>query len=273
MAGDARLPAGCPTGAFGSVPSAARRFSVLVGSIVERSQVPLSKWLMALHMMSASKNGVAAFEFHRALGVTNNTPWFMPHRICEAMKRGTLAEPMTGTIVADETWIGGKASNRHQPRTSTTPVPVVAGEAHTKRTDKTSVLSLVNTTTGEVRSRVVPDVSGPTLRKAIADQVHMGQSHTYKRTGGGAICQVGAEFATHQSVNHDAGEYVRDDVTTNQAEGYFSQLKRSIDGTPPRQPRAPAAILWPSSTSGSPPVRSPISHAWSGSSRRLADGG
>ena len=74
-----------------------QKFSVLVGSILERSQVPLSKWLMALYMMSASKNGVAAFELHRTLGLTNKTAWFMLHRIREGMKRGSLAEPMTGT--------------------------------------------------------------------------------------------------------------------------------------------------------------------------------
>lgn len=90
-----------------------KQFSVLVGTIFERSQVPLSKWLMALYMMASSKNGVAAFELHRTLGVTNKTAWFMLHRIREAMKRGELAETMTGTIVADETWIGGKPSNRH----------------------------------------------------------------------------------------------------------------------------------------------------------------
>src|SRR5262245_41788024 len=67
-------------------------FSVLVGTIFERSHVPLSKWLMALFMMSASKNGVAAFEIHRTLGVTNKTAWFLMHRIREAMKRGELAE-------------------------------------------------------------------------------------------------------------------------------------------------------------------------------------
>lgn len=73
-----------------------KKFSVLVGTIFERSHVPLSKWLMALFLMSASKNGVAAYELHRTLGVTNETAWFMMHRLREAMKRGELAETMTG---------------------------------------------------------------------------------------------------------------------------------------------------------------------------------
>ncbi len=205
-----------------------KQFSVLVGTIFERSQVPLSKWLMALYMMASSKNGVAAFELHRTLGVTNKTAWFMLHRIREAMKRGELSETMTGTIVADETWIGGKPSNRHASASST-PVRVdkVTGNMNT---DKTPVLSLINTTTGEARSAVVPNVTGAVLRKVIAQQVDMAAS-TLHTDSGAWYPQIGQEFAAHESVNHNAGEYVRGTVTTNHAEGYFSQLKRSLDGT------------------------------------------
>ena len=182
---------------------------------------------MALYMMSANKNGVAAFELHRTLGVTNKTAWFMLHRIREAMKRGTLAEPMTGTIVADETWIGGKPSNRHASARNT-PVALRAGE--NVRTDKTPVLSLINTATGEARSAVVPNVTGAVLAKVIASQVSMSASSLYTDSGAwyGQLVQ---EFASHQTVDHSAGEYVRGSVTTNHAEGFFSQVKRSIDGT------------------------------------------
>lgn len=96
-------------------------------------------------------------------------------------------------------------------------------------TDKTPVLSLINTTTGEARSAVVPNVTGAVLRKVIAEQVdgRVDPSHRLR-------CLVPAGrpgVRLHESVNHNAGEYVRGSVTTNQAEGYFSQLKRSIDGT------------------------------------------
>ena len=84
-----------------------RKFSVLVGSIFEDSKVPVSKWLMAFYLLTASKNGVAAYELHRTLGVTNKTAWFMFHRIREAMKAGPLADMLRGTIVADEAFIGG----------------------------------------------------------------------------------------------------------------------------------------------------------------------
>lgn len=132
---------------------------------MERSHVPLSKWLTAMYMLAASKNGVAAYEAHRTLGVTRETAWFLLHRIREAMKRGEVTGTMSGTIVADETWIGGEPKNRHA---SATPKPVrVTGPHKNAETDKTPVLSLIDKATGEVRSRVVPDVTGATLRKAI----------------------------------------------------------------------------------------------------------
>jgi transposase-like protein len=196
-------------------------FSVLVGTIFERSQVPLSKWLLAIYLMGASKNGVAANELRRTLGVTQPTAWFMLHRLREAMRMATF-ETMRGTIVADETWIGGDPKNRHNRPEKWT--------ERWKGTDKTSVLALIDAKTGEVRSRIVADVTGHTLRKVIAEQVDMAGSVLYTDAAK-HYHRIGEEFLGHQSVNHEAGEYVRGAVTTNRAEGYFSQLKRSIDGT------------------------------------------
>lgn len=193
-------------------------FSVLVGTIFERSQVPLSKWLLATYMMSASKNGVAANELRRTLGVTQPTAWFMLHRLREAMNVGTPERLMSGTVVADETWIGGNVRNRH------------ASDPRGHTDDKTPVLSLVSKQTGEVRSQVVTDVSGHTLRKAMANVADL--PHTVLHTDGAKAYEfIEYEFAGHEAVNHVQGEYVRDDVSTNQAENFFSQLKRSLDGT------------------------------------------
>lgn len=201
-----------------------RQFSVLVGTIFERSQVPLSKWLLATYLMGASKNGVAANELRRTLGVTQPTAWFMLHRLRESMRHAPL-DVMKGTIVADETWIGGDPHNRHG---RDKPERILPGE--NLHTDKQPVLSLINADTGEVRSRVVPDITGATLRKVISENVDMAGSvlHTDE---GGWYRQLGREFIEHNAVNHSAGEYVRGNVSTNRAEGYFSQLKRSIDGT------------------------------------------
>lgn len=198
-----------------------KQFSVLTGTIFHGTKIPLRTWLFVVFEMCASKNGVAAREIERKYDVTAKSAWFMVHRIREAMKRDPLAGLLSGVVVADETWIGGKPKNRHASKRQSGKQGV---------TDKQPVLSLVNTTTGEVRSHVVRNVTahtlGPILRAEVdtANAVlHTDSSPSYK--------SVGTEFTDHQSVNHYEGEYVRGEVSTNAAEGYFSQLKRSIDGT------------------------------------------
>ncbi len=200
---------------------------MLTGTVFHGTKIPVRKWVFVLFEMVSNKNGVAAREIERRYDLTPKAAWFMLHRIREAMKVGPLAAALSGTIVADETWIGGDPKNRHASK-ATEPIPYKPhGNA---KTDKVSVLSLVEKGTGEVRSRIVPDVTGATLRKVIAEQVNMADSHLHT-DGWRGYLPVGAEFVSHESVNHDAGEYVRGDVTTNMAEGFFSQLKRSIDGT------------------------------------------
>ncbi len=81
-----------------------------------------------------------------------------------------------------------------------------------------------------MRSRVIPDVSGATLRKVMAEQIDFSTSHLHT-DGWKAYKGIGKQFQSHQWVDHKNGEYVRVDVSTNRVEGYFSQLKRSIDGT------------------------------------------
>ena len=91
-------------------------------------------------------------------------------------------------------------------------------------------MSLVDATTGEVRSQVVADVSGKTLRKIIRENVEMAESVLHTDSAP-AYVRIGREMAGHESVNHFVGEYVRQGISTNKAENYFAQLKRSIDGT------------------------------------------
>jgi transposase-like protein len=140
-----------------------------------------------------------------------------------------VARYRSSTILADETWFGGDPKRRHQRPEE--PVRIKPGNKRPYvQTDKTPILSLINRTTGEVRSRVVPDVTGATLRKAIAEQVDMGGSVLHTDSLNSYIT-LGREFLRHEAVNHTDGAYVRGDVTTNHVESYFSQLKRSLDGT------------------------------------------
>jgi transposase-like protein len=91
----------------------AKQFSVLIGTIFESSKVPVSKWLLAMWLMGAGKNGVSALELQRHLGIAYQSAWFMAHRLREAMTREPLSGLLSGTIVADETWVGGAPRNRH----------------------------------------------------------------------------------------------------------------------------------------------------------------
>jgi transposase-like protein len=94
-----------------------KQFSVLSGTILHGTKVSLRTWLMVMVQISSTKNGVSAREVERMHGVTSETAWFMLHRLRESMKRGPLASLLAGTVVADETFIGGKPKNRHQSRT------------------------------------------------------------------------------------------------------------------------------------------------------------
>jgi transposase-like protein len=142
-----------------------KQFSVLTGTIFHGTKVSLSTWLTVMVQMCSAKNGISAREVERMHDVTPETAWYMLHRLREATKREPLVGMLTGTITADETFIGGKPKNRHQQGKGPQPWGGAPGHA------KTAVLSLVNRETGEVRSQVIPDVTGATLRKAIAEQV------------------------------------------------------------------------------------------------------
>src|SRR5690606_18205334 len=146
----------------------------------------------------------------------------MLHRIRAAMDHQGIPVLWTGTVAADETWIGGKPSNRHGHR---------AGRGGQGRTDKTPVVALLNEQTGEVRSRVVPNVTGATLSRVLAQNVN--PTETTLVTDESAVYAPWASNALgHRTVNHKAKQYVDPEgFTTNAVEGFFSQVKRSIDGT------------------------------------------
>ncbi len=217
-----------------------KQFSVLTNTIFHGTKVSLADWLTVMVLMASAKNGISAREVERLIGVTPETAWFMLHRLRESMKREPLVGMLRGHVTADETFIGGKAGNKHKnvrrAVDTSEPTPLKPGErVRTRPTDnKVAVLSLVDQATGEVRSQVVPDVTGATLRKVISEQVDMANSslHTDEAP---AYRTFQPEMGEHLTTNHRADEFVRyaDGVmiTTNHAEGFFSQLKRSLDGT------------------------------------------
>jgi len=200
-----------------------RQFSVLTGTIFHGTRVNLRTWIFVLFEMTSSKNGVAAREIERKYGLAPKTAWLMTQKIREAMANKS-GQKMVGTIVADEAFIGGEPKNRHADKQFDQ-----TGRVNQK-SNKTPILCLINADTGESHTRVVTDVSGDTLREAMAEQVDKERSDLMTDEAK-AYKRYAWEWQSHQSVNHSAGEYVRDRVSTNKAENFFSQLKRSVSGT------------------------------------------
>ena len=196
--------------------SCGKKFTVTVGTVMERSHIPLAKWALAFRLMASSKKGMSAHQLGRSLGITYKSAWFMAHRIREAMgiaKPGPLGGE-NKVVEADETYVGGKAKNR----------------AYAKKPPvKQAVVSLVERG-GEVRSRHVPNVTATTLRPILVTLAS--RKSTLITDESNVYPAVGAEFANHESVNHSANEYVRlgGFVHTNTAENFFSIFKRGIYG-------------------------------------------
>ena len=191
-----------------------KQFTVTVGTLFERSKVPLNKWMLAYHLMCASKKGISAHQLHRMLGVTYKTAWFMAHRIRESMRDldpGTVGGS-NKVVEADETYIGGKAKNR----------------AFRKPPSKEAVFSLVERN-NQVRSFHVANVNSKTLRPIM---VKHADRKSYLMTDEASVyVNVGREYQGHGTVNHSANEYVRGGFWhTNTVENYFSILKRGITG-------------------------------------------
>lgn len=198
-----------------------KQFTVMVGTVFERSHIPLNKWLMAAFLICSSKKGMSAHQLHRMLGITYKSAWFMEHRLREAMaplKAGPLGGE--GKIVeADTTYIGGKEKNKHLGKRDPKKIGGVG---------KQIVHSLVERG-GEVRSNHIANISGKTLRPVVLKQVRR-ESAFMTDTAGGYIA-LGRQFTRHEMVNHEILEYVRGDAHSNTVESFFALLKRGVVGT------------------------------------------
>lgn len=194
-------------------------FTVTVGTVFERSKIPLTKWWMAAQMFNSGKNGVSAHEIHRQLGITYKTAWFMMHRLREAM-RDLNPAPMGGegqSIQADETYFGNTRRAKSYRK----------GHKH-----KASVVALVEPQ-GRARAFHVKTATAEKVREILvtnahrSSELHTDESKLYPK--------VGKEFAAHKTVEHGVnrhGFYVgKDGQTTNAVENFFGNFKRSMKGT------------------------------------------
>ena len=204
-----------------------KQFTVTVGTVFERSHIPLAHWVYAITSMCASKKGISALQLSRELGITYKSAWFMCHRVRYMMNRDPMRTMLKGVVEADETYVGGKARNRNREAKP-------SNKRGRGAPNKTPVAAVVERG-GEVRARVVTDVTAESLGAVLRDNVDtsailMTDDHRPYRS-------IGREFARHRIVRHSHGEYVRKDrageptITTNTIEGFFSILKRGVMGT------------------------------------------
>ncbi len=203
-------------------------FSVTVGTVMERSKIPLHKWMMGFYLMCASKKGISAHQLHRALGITYQSAWFMCHRIREAMRDGGLAGPLGGSgkvVEADETYFGPIAKDKIRTKT-TSGRPYTKG-GRTGPSNKRAIVALVERG-GNLRSFHVAVADKSSVQAIVAENVAR-ESHLFTDE---SKLYHGADhhFASHETVKHSAKEYVRGAVHTNTIEGAFSIFKRGMKG-------------------------------------------
>jgi transposase-like protein len=190
-------------------------FSITIGTVMERSHVPLSKWVLASQLMASSKKGFSALQLQRMIGTNYETAWFLFHRLREAANDLTPG-PLGGqskVIEVDESYLGGRAKNK----------------AYGPPPKKMAVFSLVERE-GKVRSRHVADVTAKTLRNAIVTQA---DRKSFLMTDEAPVyTKTGKEFADHRTVNHSADEYVKHGgfTHTNTIESFFAIMKRGVYG-------------------------------------------
>jgi len=190
--------------------SCRKQFTVRVSTIFEDSHIPLYQWLSAIQFLCASKKGMSAHQLHRMLNITYKSAWFMAHRIRYAMTQPPVIDKLQGIVEADETYIGGK----HH------------GKRGRGSENKTPVFALVERD-GRVRAFKTERVTSTNLKAKIRENVD--KKAVIMTDEFLAYKNLDREFV-HYTVNHGAGEYVNGDVHTNTAEGFFSILKRGING-------------------------------------------
>ena len=215
-------------------------FTVMTGTVMERSHAKLTQWAAAFHLGASSKKGFSAHQLHRELGCQYNTAWFLHHRVMEAMRRGGLDLPPMGgegkVVEADETYFGNIPESKLPKRTTSGRAWVGGyGPGH-----KRAIIALVERG-GEVRSFHVPAAHLDEVVKIVGDNIaresrlHTDESKLYHK--------IGKEFVAHETVNHSAKEYARRStvvsfpdgkpdpiITTNTVESYFAIFKRGMRG-------------------------------------------
>jgi len=193
-------------------------FTLKTGTIFGESKIPLRKWFIAIYLLTTSPKGISSIQLAKQVGVTQKTAWSMDHRIRKAMKGGK--DLLSGTIEADETYVGGKETNKHKSKR-------VKGTQGRNTKTKTAIMGMVERG-GKVVADVVPNVRcktlDPKIREYVAEgsRVYTDELMSYAKLG---------DLYPHEMVKHSQEEYVRGNVHTNSIESFWALFKRGYRGT------------------------------------------
>lgn len=196
------------------------KFTGRTGTVMERSKIPVHKWLLAIHLMSSSKKGMSAHQLHRMIGITYKSAWFLCHRIREAMKLDAKPAPMGGEggqVQADETYYGNTSKRSKSYRKGL------------KR--KEAILGIVDPKTGEARAVHMELGAGTTVVREIIVK-NASRKSILVSDESKLYTKLGKEFSSHETLLHWGHEYVnKNGFTTNNVENFFGTFKRGMRGT------------------------------------------
>ncbi len=200
------------------------RIHPLKGTIFEGSSTSLQLWFYAMYLITSTRCGVSAKQLERELGVTYKTAWRMFNKIRNQLMDESDAEPLSGEVEMDETFVGGKPRESYRRE-----VARKGWNMQTAYWDRKAVVFAAVERGGRIRASVVPDSRGPTLHAKIneyvlpATMVYTDDFHAYK--------QLGKKGYQHKRINHSARIYVQGDVHTQTIEGFFGLFKNGVRGS------------------------------------------
>lgn len=196
-----------------------KRFSIKVGTIFEDSKIALRKWFVAIYLITSHKKGIASTQLAKDIKVTQKTAWFMLQRLRHASQTRSFNQPLSGCVEIDETYVGGKESNKHKNKKK-------KGTQGRSTKTKTAVIGMVERG-GKLQAKSVNKVDSRSIMPIITDNVEPG---TNVMTDEFKCYRNLPDGYNHRYITHSVGEYVNGDIHTNTIEGAWSLFKRGVIG-------------------------------------------